>query len=84
MHERDRPAGRAGQTGMKDILMREYYLYLNAKKPSVGLYVRQGASLADFSDREDWVFDGTLAGNLVPPAIADAVETNGHAFGDMA
>src|SRR5262245_57359566 len=37
--------------------MKEYDLYLNAKKPRIGLYVRKGASLTDFADPKDWVFN---------------------------
>ncbi len=41
--------------------MQEYDLYINAKKPAIGLYVRKGAGLPDLADKSDWVFDGTAA-----------------------
>lgn len=41
--------------------MREYDLYINPKRPSVGLYVRNDAGLPDLADTKDWVFDGTSA-----------------------
>ncbi|MGY4315535.1 hypothetical protein [Bradyrhizobium sp. JR3.5] len=37
----------------------DYDLYINPKKPSVGIYVRKGAGLPDLADAKDWVFDGT-------------------------
>lgn len=63
--------------------MEEYDLYLNAKKPAVGLYLRKGASLTDFADKGDWVFDGTVAQDLVPESVAAGVRANGLAFRDM-
>jgi hypothetical protein len=66
--------------------MEEYDLYINVKKPAVGLYVRKGASLPDLpdlADKEDWVFDGTAAQDLLPPSVIEGVAANGHAFRDM-
>jgi hypothetical protein len=63
--------------------MQEYDLYLNAKKPRIGLYVRKGASLTDFADPKDWVFNGTAAQDLLPPGVVQGVEAQGHAFRDM-
>lgn len=63
--------------------MEEYDLYINPKKPGVGLYVRRGAGLPDFADQTDWVFDGTWAQNLLPAAVAAGIAANGHAFRDM-
>jgi hypothetical protein len=63
--------------------MEEYDLYLNAKKPSIGLYVRKGAGLPDLADGEDWVFDGTSAEDLLPRSVVEGVAANGHAFRDM-
>ncbi|MBN9581453.1 MAG: hypothetical protein J0G37_08120 [Afipia sp.] len=60
-----------------------YDLYLNAKKPAVGLYVRKGAGLPDLADKGDWVFDGTAAQNLVPENVVADIKANGHAFRDM-
>jgi hypothetical protein len=63
--------------------MQEYDLYINVKKPAVGLYVRAGAGLPDLADSKDWVFDGTTAQDLLPPSIVKGVEAVGHAFRDM-
>ncbi len=63
--------------------MSEFDCYLNAKKPGVGLYVRAGASLPDFADPKEWIFDGKQAQDLVPSSVIEGVEANGHAFRDM-
>ena len=63
--------------------MQEYDLYINAKKPGVGLYVRKGAGLPDFAHPQDWVFDGTSSSDALPRSIVDGVEANGHSFRNM-
>lgn len=63
--------------------MEEYDLYINVKKPAIGLYVRKGASLPDLADKADWVFDGTSAQDLLPPSVIEGVKNFGHAFRDM-
>lgn len=63
--------------------MEEYDLYINAKKPAIGLYVRKGAGLPDLADKNDWVFDGTAARDLLPPSVLEGVAASGHAFRDM-
>lgn len=63
--------------------MEEYDLYINVKKPAIGLYVRKGARLPDLADKKDWVFDGTAAQDLLPPSVIEGVNTDGHAFRDM-
>ncbi len=63
--------------------MEEYDLYINAKKPSVGLYVRKGASLPDLADKEDWIFDGSALQEFLPPAVVEGVKAHGHAFREM-
>jgi hypothetical protein len=63
--------------------MEEYDLYINVKKPAIGLYVRKDESLPDLADREDWVFDGTAAQDLLPPSVVEGVAADGHAFRDM-
>jgi hypothetical protein len=63
--------------------MQEFDLYINPKKPSVGLYVRKGAGLPDLADPKEWVFDGTTAQEGLPPSLVQSIETNGHAFRDM-
>ena len=65
------------------VTMEEYDLYINVKKPAIGLYVRKGASLPDLADKADWVFDGTAAQDLLPPSVVEGVAANGHAFRDM-
>jgi hypothetical protein len=64
----------------------DYYdLYINAKKPAIGLYVPQGAGLPDLAqkDKADWVFDGTAAGLEVPSSVIEGVAKDGHAFRNM-
>lgn len=63
--------------------MQEYDLYINAKKPAIGLYVRKGAGLSDFADPKEWIFDGTIAQDLVPAALIKKIDADGHAFRDM-
>ena len=63
--------------------MQEYDLYINVKKPAIGLYVRKGANLPDLADKSDWVFDGTAAQDLLPPSVVKGVAADGHAFRDM-
>ena len=63
--------------------MEEYDLYINVKKPAIGLYVRKGAGLPDLDDKADWVFDGTSAQDLLPQSVIEGVSAFGHAFRDM-
>jgi hypothetical protein len=63
--------------------VQEYDLYINLKKPGIGLYVRKGASLEDFADPTDWVFDGTATQDLLSTRVVEGVEANGHAFREM-
>jgi hypothetical protein len=65
------------------VAMEEYDLYINVKKPAIGLYVRKGASLTDFVDKDDWVFDGSATQELLPPSVVEGVAAHGHAFRDM-
>ena len=63
--------------------MEEYDLYINVKKPAIGLYVHKGASLSSLSDKQDWVFDGTAGEDLLAPTVVEGVGAAGHAFRDM-
>jgi hypothetical protein len=63
--------------------MEKYDLYVNVKKPAIGLYVRTGAKLPDLADKDDWVFDGTATQDLLPPSVVEGVKADGHAFRDM-
>lgn len=63
--------------------MDEYDLYVNLKKPDIGLYVRKGAGLPDFAEPKEWIYDGTAPRDVLPAAIVQGVETNGHAFRPM-
>jgi hypothetical protein len=63
--------------------MQEYDLYINPRKPNVGLYVRSGAGLPDLADPKEWVFDGTAAAVELPPDLVQSIETRGHAFREM-
>ena len=74
---------RFGSATGKIDAMEEYDLYINAKKPAIGLYVRKGAGLPDLADKQDWVFDGTAARDLLPPSVLEGVAASGHAFRDM-
>jgi hypothetical protein len=63
--------------------MQEYDLYVNPQKPTVGLYVRAGASLSDLADPEQWVFDGTFAPSDLPADLVKNIEADGHAFREL-
>ena len=63
--------------------MQEYDLYINAKKPAIGLYVRKGANLPDLADKTDWVFGGTAAQDLLPSSVVEGIAADGHAFRNM-
>ena len=63
--------------------MQEYDLYINAKKPAIGLYVHKGAGLPDLVDKADWLFDGTAAQDLLPPDVVKDVAADGPAFRNM-
>jgi hypothetical protein len=65
------------------VAMEEYDLYINVKKPAIGLYVRKGASLPDLVDKDDWVFDGSATQDLLPHGVVQGVTAHGHAFRDM-
>lgn len=63
--------------------MGEYDLYVNVKKPDLGIYVRTGAGLPDFARPDEWVFDGTAPRDILPPKVVKDVEANGHAFREL-
>ncbi|WP_346819052.1 hypothetical protein [Mesorhizobium sp. CCNWLW179-1] len=63
--------------------MPEYDLYINVKKPAIGLYVSKGSGLPDFADPKEWVFDGTSSQDLLPSSVVEGVAANGHAFRDV-
>ena len=63
--------------------MQDYDLYMNPKKPRVGLYVRKGAGLPDLADQKEWMFDGTSTQAALPPDLVKRIEADGHAFRDM-
>lgn len=74
----------------ENIAMQEYDLYVNAKKPAEGfyqrkgLYVRKGAGLPNnLADKADWVFNGTVAQDLLPPNVVEDLEAGGVAFWNM-
>ena len=66
-----------------DVSMQEYDLYINPKKPSIGLYVRKGAGLPDLADASEWLYDGSANDVDLPPDLVRNVETTGHAFRDL-
>jgi len=49
--------------------MREYDLYINPKKPSIGLYVPKGAGLPDLVDASEWLYDGSANDVDLPPDL---------------
>lgn len=63
--------------------MEEFDLYINAKKPAVGLYVKKGGSLPDLADKNDWLFANVAFQGNLPPNIVQEINENGHAFRDM-
>lgn len=63
--------------------MTEFDLYLNDKRPAIGLYVAQGAGLPDLADKADWLFNGTFTQGQLALAVIEGVEKDGHAFRDM-
>jgi hypothetical protein len=66
-----------------DTSMREYDLYINPKKPSIGLYVRKGAGLPDLVDASEWLYDGSANDVDLPPDLGQKIETTGHAFREL-
>jgi hypothetical protein len=63
--------------------MKKYDLYINEKKPGIGLYVPNGSGLPDFADAGEWIFSGTVEQDLLPSSVVKGVEENGHAFRSM-
>jgi hypothetical protein len=63
--------------------VQEYDLYINPRKPSVGLYVRKGAGLSDLADSNEWLFDGTAVEGELPSEVVRSIERDGHAFREM-
>ena len=63
--------------------MREYDLYINPKKPPIGLYVRKGAGLPDFVDASESLCDGSANDVDLPPDLGQKIETAGHAFREL-
>jgi hypothetical protein len=66
-----------------DASMQEYDLYINPKKPSIGLYVRKGAGLPDLADASEWLYDGSANDVDLPPDLVRDIETTGHAFREL-
>jgi hypothetical protein len=64
-------------------MLREYDLYINPQKPTLGLYVRTGAGLPDLADPERWVFDSTIAESELPTDLVQSIEAHGHAFREL-
>jgi hypothetical protein len=63
--------------------MDEFDLYINPKKPTLGLYVRKGAGLPDLADASQWQLEGHVWANELPSAILQGLEANGHAFQEL-
>ena len=63
--------------------MPEFDLYVNPRKPAIGLYVKKGAGLPDLDDARDWKREGTVGANEVTPATLEEISANGHALVDL-
>ena len=75
---RRRPPDRGQETTMQ-----AYDLYLNPKRPTLGLYVKAGAALPGLADKADWQREGTVDASELPPGVAAGVDANGHAFQEL-
>lgn len=63
--------------------MQGYDLYINPQKPTLGLYVRSGARLADLADPNQWDFASTLAEDELPASLLQRINADGHAFQEL-
>jgi hypothetical protein len=70
-------------TPTKEPAMQQYDLYLNPKRPNLGLYVRKGMAVPDLADASDWQREGTMDATEVPPDVLAGVNANGHAFQEL-
>lgn len=63
--------------------MREFDLYLNSKRPTLGLYVKAGAELPGLADKVEWRREGTVDDSELPPEVLAGIDANGHAFQEL-
>lgn len=63
--------------------MQEFDLYINPRRPTLGLYVRKGAGLPDLVDAKEWQLEGHVWANELPSSILQGLEANGHAFQEL-
>ncbi len=63
--------------------MQEFDLYLNPKRPTLGLYVKAGAELPGLADGAEWQHEGTVDASELPPEVLTGVDANGHAFQEL-
>lgn len=63
--------------------MQEFDLYINPRKPTLGLYVPTGAGLPDLADPKQWVFDSTLAEDELSADLVQSIKADGHAFREL-
>ena len=56
---------------------------LQAASNSALYVLNRSLSLPDLADKDDWVFDGTAAQDLLPPSVVEGVAADGHAFRDV-
>lgn len=63
----------------------EFDFYINQKKPTLGLYVKKGAALSDFSENEaaDWSLSGHVWQDQIAAPLLAEIEVNGHAFQEL-
>ncbi|WP_225032639.1 hypothetical protein [Paraburkholderia sp. XV] len=63
--------------------MQEFDFYINLEKPTLGLYVRNGAGLADLANPQEWQFEGHVWESELAPGILADLKNNGHAFQEL-
>jgi hypothetical protein len=63
--------------------MQQYDLYLNPKRPTLGLYVRAGAGVPDLADASEWQREGTVDASELPADVLAGVNADGHAFQEL-
>jgi hypothetical protein len=63
--------------------MQEFDFYINLKKPTLGLYVRNRAGLTDLANPQEWQFEGHVWESELTPTILAELNKNGHAFQEL-
>ena len=71
------------QLPLEETKMQDFDLYLNPKRPTLGLYVKAGAELPGLADAAEWQHEGTVDASELPSDVLAGVEANGHAFQEL-